>query len=175
MPKVVNSSPTSGAKFCPAGLIPLNDAPISPSNSGKLLDAEAQRPVFLLCEHLLPRNFALLVARHAPSMQLSAVSTPSAIWLCAGPETMLAMKVRSLSRSAYFRLSRNAPFAANCPEPAAVPSESFHDHAFAPVMPIGPAYGHVADPLAPKSFRPASKTPSQPNCVDANVKCTSFG
>ena len=48
-----------------------------------------------------------------PSMQLSAVSTPAAIWLWHWPVVMLSMKVRSLSRSAKARLSRKAPLAAN--------------------------------------------------------------
>ena len=48
-----------------------------------------------------------------PSMQLRAVSTPAAIWLWQWPLVMLAMKVRSLSRSAKARLSAKAPLAAN--------------------------------------------------------------
>src|SRR6185503_15225708 len=105
-----------------------------------------------------------------PSMQLRAVSTPAAIWLCFGPATMLSMKVFSFSRSAYFRLSLKAPLAANCPEPVVVPSDSFHDQALGPVTATGPAYGQVADPAEPNSLSPASKTPSLPNCVDANEK-----
>src|SRR5215470_11094 len=92
-----------------------------------------------------------------PRMQLSAVSTPSAIWLCAGPETMLSMNVRSLSRSANSRLSRNAPLAAKLPEPAATDFESCQVQAFGPVIVIGPAYGYVADACAeqlePRDFR----------------------
>src|SRR5438067_10080691 len=110
-----------------------------------------------------------------PSMQLSAVSTPAAIWLCTGPDVMLSTKLRSLSRSAYFRLSRKAPLAANFPSPGTLDVDSCHSHAWAPVIWTGPEYGTAADPLLPNSFRPASNRPSLPNWVDANEKWMSPG
>ena len=67
-----------------------------------------------------------------PIMQLSAVSTPAAIWLCTGPVTMLSMKVRSLSRSAKARLSSKAPLAENLPDEAEVAAAPCQDHLFAP-------------------------------------------
>ena len=76
---------------------------------------------------------------------------------------MLSMNVRSLSRSANSRLSRNAPLAAKLPEPAATDFESCQVQAFGPVIVIGPAYGHVADPLAPNSSSPAISAPKQSN------------
>ena len=50
-----------------------------------------------------------------PSMQLWAVSTPAAIWLCGLPAVMLSMKLRSFSRSARARLSPKLPLAAKVP------------------------------------------------------------
>src|ERR1700677_4221160 len=105
-----------------------------------------------------------------PSMQLKAVSTPAAIWLCLGPTVMLSMKLRSFSRSAKARLSLKLPLAANLPEPGVVLMDSAHAQACLPRICTGPEYGRVADPSPPNIESPALMEPPPPNWVEVKEK-----
>src|ERR1700722_6586752 len=109
-----------------------------------------------------------------PSMQLSAVSTPAAIWLCDWPVVLLSIKVRSLSRSANSRLSLKLPLQANFRGPGPVFMEPCQAQGCAPTICTGPEYGTVAEPVAPNKVSPALN-PGSPNCVEAKERWTPAG
>ncbi len=74
-------------------------------------------------------------------MQLSAVSTPEAIWLCDLPERMLVDEAPLLVAVRKLQVVCEGPIRGKlCPEPgaAAVYRRTSHSHAFVPMICTGP-------------------------------------